>query len=92
MRRVIVRCGCLQRVGDNVRINVQLVDAGDDVNIWAESYDRQLTAQNIFAIQSEISEAIAIALETTLTPAEQIRSAAKPKLRMSMRPSLDSVG
>ncbi len=70
--------GSVQRVGDNVRINVQLVDAGDDVNIWAESYDRQLTAQNIFAIQSEISEAIAIALETTLTPAEQIRIAAKP--------------
>ena len=70
--------GSVQQVGDNVRINVQLVDARDDVNIWAESYDRQLTAQNIFAIQSEISGAIATALETTLTPAEQIRIAAKP--------------
>ncbi|NCF23238.1 MAG: tetratricopeptide repeat protein [Gammaproteobacteria bacterium] len=70
--------GSVQRVGDNVRINVQLVDAENDVNIWAETYDRRLTAQNIFDIQSEISEAIAVALETTLTPAEQVRIAAKP--------------
>jgi TolB-like protein len=70
--------GSVQRVGDNVRINVQLVDAENDVNIWAHSYDRQLTAQNIFAIQSEISSAIAVALETTLTPAEQVRIATRP--------------
>ncbi len=70
--------GSVQRVGDNVRINVQLVDAKNDVNIWAQSYDRQLTAQNIFAIQSEISAAIASALETELTPAEQVRMAARP--------------
>jgi len=70
--------GSVQRVGDNVRINVQLVDAINDVNLWAETFDRQLTAQNIFAIQSEISEAIAVELQTTLTPAEQIRIAATP--------------
>jgi TolB-like protein/Tfp pilus assembly protein PilF len=70
--------GSVQRVGDNVRINVQLVDAENDVNIWAQSYDRQLTAQNIFAIQSEISAAIASALETELTPAEQVRMTARP--------------
>lgn len=70
--------GSVQRVGDNVRINVQLVDAKNDVNVWARTYDRQLTAQNIFNIQTEISGAIAAALETTLTPAEQVRMAAKP--------------
>jgi TolB-like protein len=70
--------GSVQRVGDTVRINVQLVDAANDVNIWANTYDRQLTAFNIFDIQTEISQAIAAALETTLTPAEQIRLAAKP--------------
>jgi len=70
--------GSVQRVGDNVRINVQLVDAANDVNLWAETFDRQLTAQNIFAIQSEISEAIALQLETTLTPAEQVRITAAP--------------
>jgi TolB-like protein len=70
--------GSVQRVGDNVRINVQLVDAKNDVNIWAETYDRRLTAQNIFDIQSEISSAIAVALEANLTPDEQVRIAAKP--------------
>ena len=70
--------GSVQRVGDNVRINVQLVDAENDVNVWARTYDRQLTAQNIFEIQTEISGAIAAALETTLTPAEQVRMATKP--------------
>jgi TolB-like protein/Flp pilus assembly protein TadD len=70
--------GSVQRVGDNVRINVQLVDARNDVSVWAETYDRQLTAHNIFDIQSDISRAIAVALETTLTPAEQVRIAAKP--------------
>jgi TolB-like protein/Flp pilus assembly protein TadD len=70
--------GSVQRVGDNVRINVQLVDASDDVNVWAATYDRRLTAQNIFDIQSDISKAIAVALEATLTPAEQVRIAAKP--------------
>ena len=70
--------GSVQRVGDNVRINVQLVDAKNDVNVWARTYDRRLTAQNIFDIQSEISGAIATALETTLTPAEQVRLATKP--------------
>lgn len=70
--------GSVQRVGDNVRINVQLVDAKNDVNVWARTYDRRLTAQNIFEIQTEISGAIAAALETTLTPAEQVRMATKP--------------
>lgn len=70
--------GSVQRVGDTVRINVQLVDAANDVNIWANTYDRQLTAFNIFDIQTEISQAIAAALETTLTPAEQVRIASKP--------------
>jgi len=70
--------GSVQRIGDNVRINVQLVDTQTDINLWAQTYDRQLTAQNIFAIQSEISEAIALQLETTLTPAEQVRITATP--------------
>ncbi|HSN50960.1 MAG TPA: hypothetical protein VLS87_00410 [Woeseiaceae bacterium] len=70
--------GSVQRAGNTVRINVQLVDAANDVNIWAKTYDRELTAHNIFAIQTEISEAIAAALQTTLTPAEQVRIASKP--------------
>lgn len=70
--------GSVQRIGDDVRINVTLVDADTGANLWAQQYNRQLTAQNVFAIQSEISGAIAIAMETTLTPAEQDRLAAVP--------------
>jgi len=65
--------GTVQRVGDNVRINVQLIDAQTDEHLWAQTYDRQLTMQNIFSIQSEISEAISGALQATLMPRAQDR-------------------
>jgi TolB-like protein len=70
--------GGIQRAGDQVRINVQLIDAATDEHLWAEIYDRELTAENLFAIQSEISNAIAAALETTLTPAEWERISEAP--------------
>ena len=70
--------GAVQRVGDNVRINAQLIDASTDDHIWANSYDRQLSAVNLFAIQSEISEEIARALRATLTNEEQSRLAKIP--------------
>ena len=54
-------------------INVQLIDAETDEHLWAEIYDRQLSAENLFAIQSEISQAIAAALKATLSPEEQQR-------------------
>lgn len=60
--------GTVQRFGDNVRINVQLIDAESDDHLWAQTYDRQLTMQNIFSIQSEITEAISGALQATLMP------------------------
>jgi TolB-like protein/DNA-binding winged helix-turn-helix (wHTH) protein/Tfp pilus assembly protein PilF len=63
--------GDVQRAGDRVRIHVQLIDAGSDAHLWAESYDRQLTAANIFAIQSEVSAAIARELQASLTPNER---------------------
>jgi len=62
--------GGVQRAGERVRVTVQLIDAVTDAHVWAESYDRQLTAANIFAIQSEVAEAISHALKATLTPAE----------------------
>ena len=65
--------GGVQRAGNQVRINVQLIDASTDEHLWAEIYDRELTAENLFAIQSEISKAIADALHTTLSPEEQRR-------------------
>jgi TolB-like protein/Tfp pilus assembly protein PilF len=70
--------GGVQRAGDRVRINVQLIDAGTDAHVWAESYDRELTAANIFAIQSEVATAIAGALKAALTPAEKARASVVP--------------
>jgi TolB-like protein/tetratricopeptide (TPR) repeat protein len=70
--------GAVQRAGDSVRINAQLIDAATDEHIWAKSYDRQLSTVNLFALQSEISEEIARALQMTLTDAEQLRLAKVP--------------
>ncbi len=62
--------GSVQRAGDRVRINVQLIDAETDEHLWAEIYDRELTTNNLFDIQSEIAKAIATALRATLTDSE----------------------
>ncbi|NNL96480.1 MAG: hypothetical protein HKO64_12735, partial [Xanthomonadales bacterium] len=62
--------GAVQRAGDRVRINVQLIDAETDEHLWAEIYDRELTTENLFDIQSEIAENIADALKATLTDNE----------------------
>jgi len=62
--------GAVQRSGSRVRINVQLIDAGSDEHLWAEAYDRELTTENLFDIQSEIARAIAAALKATLTDSE----------------------
>jgi TolB-like protein/Flp pilus assembly protein TadD len=62
--------GGVQRAGNQVRINVQLIDAVTDEHLWAEIYDRELTAENLFSIQTEISKAIAEALHATLSPEE----------------------
>ena len=70
--------GGVQRAGERVRITVQLIDAATDAHLWAESYDRELTAANIFAIQSEVAAAIAAALETTMTAGEKARVNAVP--------------
>jgi len=70
--------GGVQRAGDRVRVTVQLVDAGTDAHLWAESYDRELDADSIFSIQSEVATAVAAALSTALTPAEQGRVKAVP--------------
>jgi TolB-like protein len=63
--------GGVQRSGNRVRINVQLIDAATDEHLWAEVYDRELTANNLFDIQSDITQAIAKALRAVLTGQEQ---------------------
>jgi TolB-like protein/Flp pilus assembly protein TadD len=70
--------GAVQRSGNQVRITVQLIDAATDEHLWADSYDRELTTQNLFAIQSEISTQIANALRAALTPEEEVRLAVMP--------------
>lgn len=70
--------GGVQRAGDTVRVNVQLIDAATDEHLWAKVYDRQLTAENLFAIQTEIAREIANALEATLSPQEQQQLAMVP--------------
>lgn len=65
--------GGVQQAGDNVRINVQLIDAETDEHLWAHTYDRKLSIENIFDIQSEIVETIAAQLAATLSPQERER-------------------
>ncbi|NCF15693.1 MAG: tetratricopeptide repeat protein, partial [Gammaproteobacteria bacterium] len=70
--------GGIQRSGNHVRINVQLIDAASDDHLWAEIYDRELTAENLFAVQSEITRIIADALQAELSTDEQRRIDAIP--------------
>ena len=70
--------GGLQRAGDRVRLNVQLIDAATDAHLWAERYDRELTAENVFAIQAEIARAVAAALAAELSPEEESELARAP--------------
>ncbi|MGB5344631.1 MAG: hypothetical protein WBN23_00560, partial [Woeseia sp.] len=70
--------GAVQRSGDQVRITVQLIDAATDEHIWAQTFDRALTVENVFDIQTTVSTEIASALEAVLTPEEEIRLAVKP--------------
>ena len=70
--------GGVQRSGDRIRINVQLIDAKNETHLWAETYNRQLTADNIFEIQEQIASEIATALNTVLSPDDRRRLAARP--------------
>lgn len=63
--------GGVQRTGNMVRINLQLIDAETDVHLWAETYNRKLSATNLFVIQSEIAEAVAATLQTVLSEGER---------------------
>jgi len=63
--------GGVQRAGNRVRVNLQLIDAATDRHLWAETYDRELSVENVFAIQSEIANSIAEALHARLLPLER---------------------
>jgi tetratricopeptide (TPR) repeat protein len=64
--------------GNQVRITTQLIEAESDAHLWTETYDRELTAANIFSIQSEIAKTVADALRAALSTEEQDRLASVP--------------
>jgi TolB-like protein/Tfp pilus assembly protein PilF len=73
--------GSVQRAGDRLRVNAELIDARTDTHIWAETYDR--TAADLFAIQSELAESIVAQLKAKLSP--------KQKAEIEERPTEDLV-
>ena len=68
--------GSVRRIGNRVRVNVQLIDANNDEHIWAEDYDRDLT--DVFAIQTDLAQKIAAALQAKLSPTEKARLDNRP--------------
>jgi TolB-like protein/Flp pilus assembly protein TadD len=68
--------GSVRRIGNRVRVNVQLIDASSDEHIWAEDYDRDLT--DVFAIQTDLAQKIASALQAKLSPTEKARLDNRP--------------
>src|SRR5262249_60731328 len=68
--------GSVQRAGDQVRVNVQLIKAQTDFHLWADTFDRKLT--DVFAVESEIAEGIAESLQAKLTRREEQALAVKP--------------
>ena len=68
--------GSVQKAADQVRVNVQLINAASDAHLWAESFDRKLT--DIFAVESDIAKTIADTLQAKLTGSEKISIAKVP--------------
>jgi TolB-like protein/predicted Zn-dependent protease len=68
--------GSVQKAADQVRVNVQLVNAQTDSHLWAQTYDRKLT--DIFSVESEIAKGIADSLQAKLTGREEQALAVKP--------------
>ncbi len=68
--------GSVQKRGDAVHVNVQLIKAADDSHLWAETFDRKLT--DIFSVETEIAKAIADQLQAKLTGREEQVIAARP--------------
>jgi len=68
--------GSVQKADDQVRVNVQLINAQTDTHLWADTYDRKLT--NIFGVESEIAKGIAESLQAKLSGSEKQALAVKP--------------
>jgi TolB-like protein len=70
--------GSVMRAGDMVRMTVQLVDARSDTHLWADTFDREMA--DILVLQREVARAIVDEMATVLTPAEEARLAAAPRV------------
>src|SRR5262249_16206544 len=68
--------GSVRKAGDQVRVNVQLINAQTDAPLWTDTYDRKLT--DVFQVQSEIAKGISTALQAKLTGWEERALAVKP--------------
>jgi TolB-like protein len=68
--------GSVRRIGNRVRVSVQLINANDDEHIWAEDYDRDLT--DVFAIQTDLAQKIATSLQAKLSANEKERLDRRP--------------
>src|SRR5437870_1296234 len=68
--------GSVRRIGNRVRVNVQLINTANDEHIWAEDYDRDLT--DVFAIQTDLAKKITGELQAKLSPAEKAQMERKP--------------
>ena len=68
--------GAVQKSGDKVRVNVQLIDARTDSHLWAKTYDRDF--KDVFAVESEVAQEIADTLQAKLSPSESHALASVP--------------
>src|SRR5262249_41570469 len=68
--------GSIQKAADQVRVNVQLINAQTDSHLWADTYDRKLT--DILGVESEIAKGVAESLQAKLTGHEEQALAVKP--------------
>ncbi|WOJ92245.1 hypothetical protein R0135_10645 [Congregibacter variabilis] len=75
--------GGVRIAGSQIRINAQLIDARSDEHLWAETFDGELTASNIFEVQADIARAISRALQATLSEADSAELALIPTRNMA---------
>jgi TolB-like protein/Tfp pilus assembly protein PilF len=75
--------GGVQSASDQIRINVQLIDARTDEHLWAQTYDRELSPASIFDVQTEIARAITTAMRATLTEQDAEQLTALPTENMA---------
>lgn len=75
--------GDVQENSGNIRLNIRLINARNDIQRWSKKYRRNLTAENLFRIQSEITREIADALKAELTPEEKERLEQQPTVNLA---------